>query len=638
MMNNEIRELINKLNYYTKKYDEGHPEISDKEWDDMYFQLIELEKEENTYYPDSPTQQIKYEVVNELKKVEHNHKMLSLDKTKNIHDVIGFIENKEVLLMTKCDGLTCSLYYDNGELISAETRGNGLIGEDITHNIKAIPSIPNKINYKDELIIDGEVVCLIDDFSPFAYEYKNPRNFAAGSIRLLDSQQCSKRKLTFIVWDIIKGFEDYNYLNTRLDACERLGFYVVPRILENHFNESTIEDIMNLSKNIPSDGIVIKYNDIEYGKAQGETAHHFKNAIAYKFYDDEYETTLKDIEWSLGRTGVLTPVAIFEPIDIDGSTVSRANLHNISVLHDTLGVPFVGQKIWVAKMNMIIPQIVKAEKEIPEDAFIIPYATVCPVCGRLTRAETNDNVSILYCDNPDCSGKLITKLDHYCSKKGLDIRGLSKATLEKLIDWEWVNSILDIYSLEKYKKEWILKPGFGSKSVQNILDAIEESKNCTLEAFITALGIPLIGQNVARELIKYFTTYEAFREAIIDNYDFSELEGFADGKTSSLLDFDYTEADKLSKILNIAPVIREKNNFPLKDKKYVITGSIKHFKNRPELQKYIEDRGGKVVGSISKNVNYLINNDINSTSVKNIAAKKLNIPIITEEEFLSSIN
>ena len=639
-MNEEkMRELVDKLNYYTKKYDEGTPEISDKDWDDMYFELLKLEIEQNQYYPDSPTQRVNYQVVNELKKVEHNHKMLSLDKTKNIEDIAKFANGQTLLATPKLDGLTCSLHYINGKLISAETRGDGFIGEDILHNALTIPTIPKRIYVKEELIIDGEIICLDSDFQQFAEEYKNARNFASGSIRLLDSAECAKRHLTFVAWDVIKGFDQAETVSLKLDTLSNIGFFTVPMFLTKVYDEDVIETVKKYAKmfQLPIDGIVFKFNNIEYGKAQGETAHHFKNAIAYKFYDEEYETILKDIEWSLGRTGALTPVAIFEPIEIDGSTVSRANLHNISVLYDTIGVPFVGQKIWVAKMNMIIPQIVNAEKEVPENAFIIPYAAACPVCGQPTHIETNDNVSILYCNNPSCDGKLINKLDHYCSKKGLDIRGLSKATLEKLIDWEWVNNILDIYSLEKYKKEWILKSGFGPKSVQNILNAIEESKNCSLEAFITALGIPLIGQNVAKELIKYFTTYEAFREAIIDNYNFSELEGFADGKTAALLNFDYTEADKISKILNIQPVIKENNDLPLKDKKYVITGSIKHFKNRPELQKYIEEHGGKVVGSISKNVNYLINNDINSTSAKNAAAKRLNIPIITEEEFLSSI-
>lgn len=375
----KMRYMVDRLNYLTLKYDEGHPEVSDKEWDDLYFTLQYFEKLMNFSYEDSPTRKVNYQVVNQLKKVEHNHKMLSLDKTKSLEDVIAFSGDKQMLVMAKLDGLTCSLKYIDGRLVSAETRGDGIIGEDILHNALVIPSIPNRINYTEELIIDGEIVCLEKDFAPFKKEYKNSRNFAAGSIRLLDSKECAKRNLTFIAWDVIKGFEGdkwaypkKNMLSYKLIQLEDLGFMVVPKscfYLREHPTEEelliqiqVIGDIA-YKNTIPIDGIVFKFNDIAYGKALGETAHHFKNAIAYKFYDETYDTKLRDIEWSMGRTGVLTPVAIFDPVDIEGTTVQRANLHNLSVMKETLGTkPFKGQKIWVAKMNMIIPQIVKAEK------------------------------------------------------------------------------------------------------------------------------------------------------------------------------------------------------------------------------------------------------------------------------------
>lgn len=372
----KMRELVDKLNYFTLKYDEGKPEISDKQWDDLYFQLQDFEQTMNFSYEDSPTRKVVYQVVNELKKVKHNHKMLSLEKTKNLEDIIAFSNYHDMVMMAKLDGLTCSLKYQNGKLVSAETRGDGTIGEDILHNALVISSIPNRIKYNNELILDGEIVCLEKDFIPFKKEYKNSRNFAAGSIRLLDSKECEKRKLTFIVWDVIKGFEDMfpsydmrsNSFIDKLDIAKTYGFNVVPGTVcqpwQPNLSEN-IDSIKELAQNmsIPIDGIVFKFNDIAYGKSLGETAHHFKNAIAYKFYDETYATTLRNIEWSMGRTGILTPVAVFDTIDIDGSEVSRANLHNLSIMEKILGTkPFKGQKIWVAKMNMIIPQIVKAEK------------------------------------------------------------------------------------------------------------------------------------------------------------------------------------------------------------------------------------------------------------------------------------
>lgn len=371
-----MRELVDKLNYFTLKYDEGKPEISDKQWDDLYFQLQDFEKTMNFSYEDSPTRKVVYQVVNELKKVKHNHKMLSLEKTKNLEDIIAFSNYHDMVMMAKLDGLTCSLKYQNGKLVSAETRGDGTIGEDILHNALVISSIPNRIKYNNELILDGEIVCLEKDFIPFKKEYKNSRNFAAGSIRLLDSKECEKRKLTFIVWDVIKGFEDifpsYDMKNNsfidKLDIAKTYGFNIVPGTFCQPWQPNLSENINSIKEltqnmSIPIDGIVFKFNDIAYGKAQGETAHHFKNAIAYKFYDETYATTLRNIEWSMGRTGILTPVAVFDTIDIDGSEVSRANLHNLSIMEKILGTkPFKGQKIWVAKMNMIIPQIVKAEK------------------------------------------------------------------------------------------------------------------------------------------------------------------------------------------------------------------------------------------------------------------------------------
>lgn len=634
----EMKKLVDRLNYLTKKYDEGHPEVSDEEWDELYFKLVQMEEDMGIHLDESPTQTIIYQVVNELRKVEHNHKMLSLDKTKDIEEVKKFLgKDNDYVAMCKMDGLTCSLRYVGGKLISAETRGNGLIGEDILHNALVIPSIPKTIPYQEELIVDGEIICTYEDFEPFSDTYKNPRNFAAGSIRLLDSKECAKRNLTFIAWDVIKGFPNDNNVYSRLLLLTFDGFTIVP--FEKGSVEHCIEWLTETARcmSYPIDGIVFKFDEVDFGKQQGETAHHFKNAIAYKFYDDEYETTLQNIEYSMGRTGILTPVAVYDDIDIEGSVCNRASLHNLSIMTELLGdLPYKGEKIWIYKANMIIPQVSKAEKRNSSEDFHFDIPKICPVCG--SRTAINES-SQLYCTNPDCDGKLINKLDHFCGKKGLDIKGLSKATLEKLIDWGWVNSCVDLFSLQDHAKEWVVKPGFGAKSVEKILDSIEESKNCSTEAFIASLGIPLIGRTIAADLAKKFETYEALSKAIDEGYDFTKLPGFAWAKSQALTNFDYTEADKLYGILNVkpAPTVIEVEAQPLKDMKFVITGSVKHFKNRTELQGLIEKCGGKVVSAISKNVDYLINNDAESTSAKNVAAKKLGIPILTEEEFLEKI-
>ena len=635
----DMKALVDRLNYLTKKYDEGHPEVSDKEWDELYFKLVQMEEDTGIHLNESPTQTIIYQVVNELRKVEHNHKMLSLDKTKEIEEVKKFLgKDNDYVAMCKMDGLTCSLRYIGGKLISAETRGNGVIGEDVLHNAMVIPSIPKTIPYPEELIVDGEIICTYEDFKPFSDTYKNPRNFAAGSIRLLDSKECAKRNLTFVAWDVIKGFPNDNNVYSRLLLLTFNGFTIVP--FEKGPVEHCIEWLTETAKcmSYPIDGIVFKFDEVDFGKQQGETAHHFKNAIAYKFYDDEYETTLQNIEYSMGRTGILTPVAVYEDIDIDGSVCNRASLHNLSIMTELLGdLPYRGEKIWIYKANMIIPQVSKAEKRNSSEDFHFDIPKICPVCG--SRTAINES-SQLYCTNPDCDGKLINKLDHFCGKKGLDIKGLSKATLEKLIDWGWVNSCVDLFSLQDHAKEWVVKPGFGAKSVEKILDSIEESKNCSTEAFIASLGIPLIGRTIAADLAKRFETYEALSKAIDEGYDFTKLPGFAWAKSQALTNFDYTEADKLYGILNVkpAPTVVEASEQPLKDMKFVITGSVKHFKNRTELQNLIEKCGGKVVSAISKNVDYLINNDAESTSAKNVAAKKLGIPILTEEEFLEKIS
>ena len=631
----KIKELVEKLNYYTKLYDEGRPEISDKEWDDMYFELQKLERESGIYLEDSPTQRVNFQVVNKLNKVEHNHPMLSLDKTKDTNEIQKFIYNNDYIAMAKMDGLTCSLKYVNGKLVSAETRGNGLVGEDILHNALQVKNIPKRIDFQDELVVDGEIICTYENFKEFESEYKNPRNFASGSIRLLDSKESSMRRLSFIAWDCITGLEDIEKLSTKLLKLNILSFTVVPFMAGEYSIDDTISTIQSIAQEAgyPIDGIVYKYDIVSEYEAAGKTDHHFKGGLAYKFYDEEYETTLRDVEWTMGRTGVLTPVALLEPINIDGSEVSRASLHNISIM-DELGIRYQDTKVMVYKANMIIPQISRVLPYEGEIASLINIPAVCPICGEPTIIKGENGVRVLYCSNPSCEGKLINRLDHFFGKKGLDAKGLSKATFEKLIDWGWVENIKDVFKLKEHKKEWEKMQGFGEKSVEKILQAIEDCKSCSLKAVISAAGIPLIGRTVGKDLSKRFGSYSEFREAVESGFDFTSFGGYGWEMHKAISDFDYSELDYIvDNYLQIKENKKEENELKLKDLTFCVTGKVHIWKNRDSLSALIESLGGKVTGSVSKNTNYLINNDINSTSAKNKKAQELGIPILSEEDF-----
>lgn len=630
-----MEEIIKQLNEWTKLYDEGRPTVSDKKWDELYFKLVEMEKEAGYSLPNSPTKKINYEAVSSLKKVQHNHLMLSLAKTKNWADFVNYFSNidsgKDIVLMPKLDGLTCSLRYINGELVSAETRGNGQEGEDILHNAKVISSIPNKIDYKDELIIDGEVICTYKNFENWKEEFKNPRNFAAGSIRSLDSKICANRNLTFVCWNVIIGFEENSSFIYKLEKLDKLGFITIPWV--STFDLDAKEYIIEKSKELsyPIDGLVARFDDLVFGRELGETAHHPKSAYAFKFYDEEYETTLRGIEWSLGRTGVLTPIACFDPVDIDGTVITKASLHNLSILNELSGgYQNVGDKLYIYKANQIIPQASRWEHQ--NDGIELSVPLVCPVCGGATEIQVSDSgTNVLVCTNPDCQGKFLNKLDHFCGVKGLDIKGLSLATLEKIYNWGWVNTLADLYNLKNYRDIWINKPGFGVASVDKILNAIENSKNTTLESFISAIGIPTIGKTISKEIVKYVSTYENFRELIFEKFDWSTYDGFGIITSDFINNFDYTEADNVFPYLSFKKIEHNQTN-QLNGKTFCITGTLKTFKNRAELQNKIESAGGKVVSAISSKVDYLINNNIESTSSKNLAARKLNIPIISEEE------
>lgn len=646
---NQIDELVDLLNDAIKAYDEGHPFMTDKEYDDLYFKLQEMEEKTGIILSNSPTVKVDYFSVNELKKVEHNHPMLSLDKTKSIDDVVKFCGNKRIIAMAKMDGLTCSLRYMDGHLVSAETRGNGIIGEDILHNIVFAYGVPLTIPEKSEVIVDGEIICTYKNFEKFNHMFANPRNFAAGSIRLLDNQECEKRGLSFVAWDCIKGLEKREFLSDKfIDLCQEWKFDPAPwlTLTADMIDKSHIEHAIILLKNwakeesYPIDGIVFKYDDCNYYQSLGYTEHHFRGGLAYKFYDEIYETYLKDIEWSMGRTGVLTPVAVFEPVEIEGSIVERASMHNVSIMNKLLphgGLASTGMTVGVYKANMIIPQIAYIKSTpgmMGMDIWHRPYT--CPVCGGKVELVKNNDTENYVCTNPQCSGKLINQLDHFCGKKGMDIKGLSAATLEKLIEWGWVNSFIDLYFLDNYQKEWINKPGFGAKSVQNILDAIEKSKTNELWQFISAIGIPLIGSTVAKDICKHEFDWHNIREDIEGGFCFMEWDGFGPEMDKAIRTFDYRTADRF-----VDEIGQLKNSLwnadkpaftPLQGWTFVITGKTEKYKNRDELKAAIEAHGGKVTGSVTKNTTYLVNNDINSTSSKNVTAKKLGVKIITEKD------
>ena len=651
------KEKIQWLNDRNDEYNRNHPTVSDKEWDDVYFEVQSYEfANPDKIVSYSPTQTLYFkEEVSELKKVKHNHPMLSLDKTKDINRLRSFIGDKRYIVMGKMDGLTCSLHYENGRLVSAETRGNdGMVGEDVTHNAMVISSIPKKINFDKPLTVDGEVVCRYNDFEYFKskYNYRNSRNFAAGSLKLLDSKECEKRSLFFVGWDIIEDYPELDQLNKKLKFLHDLNIYTTPYIsdVDNGNLEKQIEIVKEDCQkfDVPIDGIVVKYDNIDEYRAAGRVDKYFKGGLAYKFYDEEYETTLKDIEWSMGRTGVLTPVAIFNPIEIDGTIIERASLHNVSILMEILGdCPYINEHLTVAKMNMIIPQITNAYpkcdfvEEVVEAGMKPLYIPDrCPCCGeKIELIKSDSEVLNAVCTNPQCEGKLVNVLDHFCGKKGLDIKGLSIKTLEKLIDWEWVNDITDIPKLKEHRNEWINKVGFGTASVDKILKAIDDRlAEAPLHAFISGLGIPLVGTRVAKQICEYVETWAEFKELVEDiDFTFEKWDGFGYEMNKALKEFDYSKADAIVDFITFKPEEHLDKTVQLEAQNFVITGKLQNFKNRQELVDLIEAAGGKVQSSISAKTNYLINNDINSTSAKNKKAKELNIPIITETEVMEML-
>ncbi len=644
-----IKELTNKLNQYRDTYyNNSVSEISDHEYDNLFDELKKLEEETNIVMSNSPTQTVGYEVKSKLEKVKHSHPMLSLDKTKSVDDLKKFAGNKDCLLMCKMDGLTVLLTYENGELIQAETRGNGEEGEIITHNARVFENIPLHIDYTGHLEVEGEAIILFDDFEKINSSilederYKNPRNLVSGSVRQLDNGMAAQRHIKFIVWKVPKIENSDKKFCNRLEKVKHLGFDIVPYLIydSNNINHR-IELLKNAAKEkgYPIDGLVMTYNDISYGESLGMTGHHPKHSLAYKFYDDVYSTKLLDVEWSIGKTGILTPTAVFEPIEIEGSTVERASLHNISIMKN-LGIVSKYQTIGVYKANMIIPQVDYAEKMIDIAANNeIEIPKICPICGADTEIIKDNDTEVLICTNPDCKGKLLGKLVHFCSKDAINIEGMSEATLQFLIDRGWAGSFQDIYHLEKYKDEWSKSEGFGKKSVEKLIENIKKSRNTTLDRFIYALCIPLIGRSVSKDISKFCSNdIDIFFDLLVHKpNDFMNIKGFGSAMYDSLIE--WWNKDCLFILEFVKEFIFEKveensGGVDLSGKIFVITGSLNHYKNRNELISVIEGLNGKISGSVSSKTSYLINNDITSTSGKNKKAHELNIPIISEEDFI----
>lgn len=655
-----IKELTQKLNQYRDSYyNDSVSEISDHEYDELFDELKQLEEETNIVMANSPTHTVGYEVKSKLEKVKHSHPMLSLDKTKSVDDLKKFAGDKNCLLMCKMDGLTVLLTYENGELIQAETRGNGEEGEIITHNARVFENIPAHIDYTGHLEVEGEAIITYGDFEIINSKllenekYKNTRNLVSGSVRQLDSNIAAQRHIKFITWKV-PNIEDKiksdNSILFRLNYIKDLGFDIVPFYSYTNCS-SDKENINNMIISLqdrakylgyPIDGLVVTYDDISYGESLGTTGHHPKHSLAYKFYDDIYPTRLLDVEFTMGKTSVLTPTAVFEPVEIDGTMVERASLHNISIMK-SLGIVSKYQEIGVYKANMIIPQIEYAEKMdcvSVKESICIPG--VCPVCGWNTERVKDNDTEVLICTNPDCNGKLLGKLSHFVSKNAINIDGLSEQTLQKFIDLGWLNSFRDIYYLSEHKKDLLKLDGFGKKSVDKLLESIEKSRNTTLDRFIYGLCIPLIGRTASKTIAKEFGVgnAEGFYDAWGD-YDFTKLDDFGDAMNDSMQNFfkeNYVWISDLIDEFHVKSTNRVNGEKTLGGKIFVITGSLNHYKNREELASVIEGLGGKVSGSVSSKTSYLINNDITSASGKNKKANELGISIINEEDFIKMIS
>ncbi len=643
-----IRELIGTLRAAGRAYYQESREImSNFEYDKLYDELVSLEKETGIVFANSPTQNVGYEVVSALPKECHEKPMLSLNKTKSVEELADWLGGQTGLLSWKMDGLTIVLTYQNGTLVKAVTRGNGEIGEVITANAKAFVNVPLNISYQGELILRGEAIIRYSDFEKINEQiedvdakYKNPRNLCSGSVRQLNSEITAQRQVHFYAFSLVKA-DGIDFKNSRKEQFEWLktqGFEVV------EYHEVTKETLPETVKmyseaiaenDTPSDGLVLLYDDIAYGQSLGRTAKFPRDSIAFKWADEIQETKLLYIEWSASRTGLINPVAVFEPVELEGTTVSRASVHNISIMEALeLGA---GDRITVYKANMIIPQI--ADNLTRSGVRDIPEA--CPVCGGQTEVRQLNDVKSLYCTNPDCQAKKIKSFTLFTSRDALNIAGLSEATLEKFIGVGMIHEYADIFHLDRHQEEIVEMDGFGQKSYDNLIAAAEKASHTTLPRMVYGLGVAGIGLANAKMICRHFKNdFEAMRHATVE--ELVEIDGigevlaqawtefFSDGKNNAIVDHLLAELTFEAEDEESSEGADE----AFAGMNFVITGSLEHFKNRKELQELIERRGGKVTGSVTSKTNYLINNDVASSSSKNKKARELGVPILSEEEFL----
>lgn len=638
-----MKELIDILNKAAAVYYQGKDEImSNFEYDRMYDELSALEKESGLVLAGSPTQKVGYEVLSELPKQTHPSPMLSLDKTKQVDELSSWLGGKEGLLSWKMDGLTVVLTYENGELLNAVTRGNGVVGEVITNNAKVFKNLPVNIPFKGRMVLRGEAIITYSEFKKInallseEEQYKNPRNLCSGSVRQLNNEITAKRNVELYAFTLVEaeGVDFKNSQQNKMEFMKEQGFQTVEyKVVTAKNIYETVEWFSEKVKtnDFPSDGLVLLYDDISYGESLGSTAKFPRNAIAFKWADETAKTKLTEVEWSASRTGLINPVAIFEPVELEGTTVSRASVHNISIVKELkLGI---GDTIEVYKANMIIPQI--AQNLTKSGSLEIPDK--CPVCGEKTSIHKENDVEVLFCENPDCLAKKIKSISLFVSRDAMNIDGMSEATIEKFISKGFLHELADLFKLNRYKDEIISMDGFGEKSYEKLVKAAETAKITTTAKFIYSLGIANIGLSNAKMVCKAFLNdLEKIRHASID--ELVEIDGVGEIIAESFVKFFANENNNhmVDDLLDIVTLEDEENDNAndMEGMNFVITGSVNHFSNRSEVKELIEGRGGKVTGSVTSKTKYLINNDSTSNSSKNKKAKELGVQIITEDEFI----
>lgn len=645
-MNERLKELIKLLNEASYAYYQQDTEImSNLEYDQLYDELVALEEKTGIQLSNSPTRKVGYEVLGDLPKEAHSVPMLSLNKTKDIGGLISFLGDQEGLLTWKLDGLTVVLTYYNGMLTKAITRGNGEVGEVITNNAKVFDNVPLSISFKGNLVVRGEAVIRYSDFKRINEElapedqYKNPRNLCSGTVRQLNNEITAKRHVQFLAFQIVEMADVvFEFKSKQFEVLTSLGFDCVEATL---VTGNTIEAQISAYQeriahnDFASDGLVLTFNDMAYGKNLGATSKFPKDSIAFKWEDEIKVTTLREIEWSASRTGLINPVAIFDPVELEGTTVGRASLHNLSIIEGlALGI---GDQIGVYKANMIIPQV--AYNDTKSGNLEVPSA--CPICCEPTEVSQVREVKVLICINPHCPAKMIKSLSHYVSRDAMNIDGLSEATVEKFIEQGFIKNYSDLYQLEDYKDQIITLEGFGQKSYDNLIASIEASKEVKLANFIYALGINHIGLSNAKVLAKaYAYDLEQMMQAEVEELVAINTIGEVIAKSFVAYFADEVlrnEVKKLAELLTFKIETPQVSNLSLDNQIFVVTGSLEHYENRKALQNQIELLGGKVTSSVTSKTNYLINNDNASSSSKNQKAKALGVTIITEDEFLQMI-